>query len=96
MDRSTRQILNPIGEKQTRQRPDAAVKGKGRERPVIGLLNNSKPNVSFFLEAVEKEILSQAKGYQTFNMTKPRSAAACPDIDLLAERCDFVINAVAD
>lgn len=94
MDRSTRQILNPIGEKEARQMADAAMKRKGRERPVIGLLNNSKPNVSFFLEAVED--LLQAKGYETFNIVKPRTAARCPDIDLLAEGCEFVINAVAE
>lgn len=96
MDRSYQEILNPVGEKADRQKADAAVRRTGGRRPVIGLLNNSKPNVSFFLEAVEKELLSQEKEYQILNVTKPRSAGACPDIDRLAERCDYVINAVAD
>jgi len=50
--------------------------------------------VNRFLEAVEKDIL--ALGYRTVNVTKPRSAGPCPDIDALAERCDYVVNAVAD
>ena len=94
MNRSYQEILNPVGEKEAGQMADAVT--KGRDKPVIGLLNNSKPNVAFFLEALEKEILSQAEKYETLNVIKPRSAAACPDIDLLAERCDYVINAVAD
>lgn len=89
-----REILNPTGEKTARQRTEAARRREGGERPVIGLLNNSKPNVSFFLETVDD--LLRAKGYDTFNTIKPRTAAPCPDIDALAERCDFVINAVAE
>ena len=96
MNRSYQEILNPVGEKEAGQMADAVTKGKGRDKPVIGLLNNSKPNVAFFLEALEKEILSQAEKYETLNAIKPRSAAPCPDIDLLAGRCDYVINAVAD
>ena len=90
------EILNPVGEKEAGRKADAVTQGKGRDKPVIGLLNNSKPNVAFFLEAVEKELLSQAKRYETVNVVKPRSAGPCPDIELLAERCDYVINAVAD
>ncbi len=87
-------ILNPIGENAARQRTGAATQGKAREKPVIGLLNNSKLNVSFFLDTVEG--LLQDQGYETFNTIKPRTAAPCPDIDLLAGRCDFVINAVSE
>lgn len=93
---SYRAILNPVGEKEGRQAAGAATRVKRRDRPVIGLLDNSKPNVAFFLEAVEREILSGGKAYQTLTITKPRSAGACPDIDLLAGRCDYVVNAVAD
>lgn len=87
-------ILNPIGENAARQRIGTATQGKGREKPVIGLLNNSKLNASFFLDTVEG--LLQDRGYETLNTLKPRTAAPCPDIDLLAERCDFVINAVSE
>lgn len=96
MDRSYQEILNPVGEKAARQKADAAVRRTGGRRRVIGLLNNSKPNVAFFLKAVENELRSQGKGYQTLKVSKPRSAGPCPDIDRLAERCDYVINAVAD
>lgn len=96
MNRPYAEILNPVGAKETRQRGDAAASGKARGTPVIGLLNDSKPNVAFFLQAVEEAILSEGKGYQIFNSTKPKSAGPSPDIDLLAERCDFVINAVSD
>lgn len=94
MGRSYQEILNPVGETAARQMVEATTKRKGSGRPVIGLLNNSKPNASFFLETVED--LLRAKGYETFSIVKPRTAACCPDIDLLAERCDFVINAVAE
>jgi len=87
-------ILNPTAENAAREGSGAAIKGKERARPVIGLLNNSKLNVSFFLETVGG--LLRKEGYETFNTTKPRTAAPCPDIDLLAERCDFVINAVSE
>lgn len=94
MERSYTEIMNPLGEKAGRQSAHGASKRKRAAKPVIGLLNNSKLNVSFFLETVEG--LLHGKGYETFNTVKPRTAAPCPDIDLLAERCDFVINAVAE
>jgi len=97
MVRGGTQILSPVGCQQVgRQDDPAAGVTNGEKRTVIGLLNNSKPNVDFFLEALRKEILAQGKGYDVLGMTKPRSAAPCPEIDALAKRCSFVINAVAD
>jgi len=90
------EILNPIGERSGGRKAAAVTQRKSRDKPVIGLLNNSKPNVAFFLETVEKELLAQAAGYEIVNIVKPKSAGPCPDIELLAERCDYVINAVAD
>jgi hypothetical protein len=90
------EILNPVGERQARRKAAAVNQRKGRGKPVIGLLNNSKPNVALFLGAVESELLGQGKNYETVNVVKPKSAGPCPDIELLAERCDYVINAVAD
>lgn len=90
------EILNPVGEKKGGRKVAAVTRRKRRDKPVIGLLSNGKPNVAFFLEAIEQELHAQATGYETFNVVKPRSAGACPDIELLAERCDYVINAVAD
>lgn len=96
MESSFRDILNPVGEPAAARRPAAAAAKGGRARPVIGLLNNSKPNVSFFLAAVEQALRSRGRQYEIFSIIKPRSAGACPDIEGLAGRCDYVINAVAD
>ena len=94
MDHPYRDILNPVGQTAGRTRAVAAARGRSSGEPVVGLLNNSKPNVSYFLEAVGKDV--RATGYRTVNVTKPRSAGPAPDIDALAARCDYVINAVAD
>ncbi|MBI3041262.1 MAG: hypothetical protein HYY78_00340 [Betaproteobacteria bacterium] len=97
MVRSGTQILSPVGIQQAgRQHAPTGRAGRGEKGLAIGLLNNSKPNVDFFLDALRKEILAQGNGYEVISVTKPRSAAPCPDIDALAKRCSFVINAVAD
>ena len=92
----TQEILNPVGTKEPRRKPGAVTRTKSRDKPVIGLLNNSKPNVAPFLEAIASELLGQGKQYETVNVVKPRSAGPSPEIEFLAERCDYVINAVAD
>jgi len=94
MNSPRQELLNPVGETAALDGRAAAIREKASGKPVVGLLNNSKPNVSHFLEAIEKDI--RAQGYRTVNVTKPRSAGPCPDIDALAERCDYVVNAVAD
>jgi hypothetical protein len=88
-------ILSPAGVAALHRKPGPASRKSAAGKPVIGLLNNSKPNVACFLEALEDE-LRRGGDYEIVSMTKPRSAAAAPDIDALAERCHFVINAVAD
>jgi hypothetical protein len=96
MDAFYKEILNPAGQKDnTHEAVEASTRGKGKDKAVVGLLNNSKPNVSFFLEAIEKELLHRGD-YEIMNISKPRSAAACPNINAIAERCGFLINAVAD
>ena len=90
------EILNPVGERQGGRKAAAVTQRKTRDKPVIGLLNNSKPNVAFFLEAIEQELCASGTNYEIVNVVKPKSAGPCPDIELLAERCDYVINAVAD
>ncbi len=44
------EILNPVGKKEPRRKPHAVTQAKSSDKPVIGLLNNSKPNVALFLE----------------------------------------------
>jgi hypothetical protein len=87
-------LLNPIGEKAGGRTPDAGPRAKRREKPIVGLLNNSKPNVSHFLAVLQEDMRS--KGFETVSIVKPRSAAPCPDAASLANQCDYVINAVAD
>ena len=88
------EILNPIASARTPCHRGISLKSSTAPRQTVALLNNSKPNVAFFLEALEKEI--RTRGYHVLNVVKPRSAGPCPDIDALASRCDYVINAVAD
>jgi len=96
MDAFYKEILNPAGQKDSAyDAVETSTHAKGGDKAVVGLLNNGKPNVSFFLEAIEKELL-QRGNYEIMNVHKPRSAAACPDINAIAERCGFLINAVAD
>jgi|KBSMisStaDraftv2_1062788.scaffolds.fasta_scaffold548333_2 hypothetical protein len=92
----SQEILNPVGERQGGRKAAAVTRRKVRGKPVIGLLNNSKPNVAFFLETIEQELRAPGTNYEIINVVKPKSAGPCPDIELLAERCDYVINAVAD
>jgi hypothetical protein len=88
-------ILSPVGAVGVRTgRHDPTPRNAG-SKPVIGLLNNSKPNVAYFLEAIADELRKRGE-YETVTITKPRSAAAAPNIEAIAEQCDFVINAVAD
>ena len=64
---------------------------------VAGILSNRKPNADIFLERVEEllkerytfaEILKREKGIST---PVPEGV-----VNELAERCDFVINAIGD
>lgn len=94
MNTSMVSILNPAGDAAARHAVGISPKNTAGGKSRIGLLNNSKPNVAIFLAALEGEL--QTAGYDTLNVTKPRSAGPCPELDGLASQCDFVINAVAD
>ena len=88
-------VLNPVGAIGTHTAASAARTRDAAERTVVGLIDNSKPNVSLFLRSIE-EGLRASGTYDIVAVTKPRSAGACPDLEALAARCDFVVNAVAD
>src|SRR5262249_37303048 len=45
---------------------------------------------------VEKELSARAPDFKVMNFIKPRSAGPSPELEQIAESCDFVINAVAD
>ena len=88
-------ILNPLAAVTARASPSRRAHARRGERRVIGLLDNSKPNVATFLRTVEEAL--RARGdYDFVTVPKPRSAGPAPDLPTLSERCDFVINAVAD
>src|SRR5215831_551162 len=89
-------ILIPTADQEVRVNARKAARtGNGTQR-VIGLLNNSKPNVNFFLESIDAELASRFPDYKIVNFVKPRSAGPCLELDNIAEQCDFAINAVAD
>lgn len=89
-----RDVLNPVGIVSP-QPHDTAKAKPNRVNPVIGLLDNSKPNAALFLQGVAAR-LRENGGYEVVTIAKPRSAAACAQLDAIAARCDVVINAVAD
>lgn len=95
MEHSTSEIMNPLGRVNFVVPVTRATARTHGTRRVVGLLDNGKPNVSIFLSAIETDL--QPHGcYEVVSVTKPRSAAPSPDVTLLSEQCDFVINAVAD
>ena len=94
MKPSTGLILHPAGDSVARHAAGISPTSTAGRKPRVGLLNNSKPNVAIFLAALEGDL--QAEGYDTLNVTKPRSAGPCPELDGLALQCDYVINAVAE
>ena len=96
MSRSPQEILAPTAEQGVSVNAHKIARtGNGAQR-VIGLLNNSKPNVNYFLEAIDAELVSRFPDYKIVNFVKPRSAGPCLELDDIAEQCDFAINAVAD
>jgi hypothetical protein len=95
MDSVYSDILNPVALVSAQAKAGMTTRHARGDRRVIALLNNSKPNVDFFLGAVAEE-LRRRGDYEVVNFTKHRSAEPCTDLKALATRCDFAINAVAD
>jgi hypothetical protein len=90
------EILSPLGEQSPPRRINVDAGKTARPKPLIGLLDNSKPNVAIFLQALETRLGERSGSYEFIRATKPRSAMPCPGLDALAAQCDYVINAVAD
>lgn len=88
-------ILNPVAMVGTQDNAGMTTRRARGGKRVIALLNNSKPNVGYFLEAVAEE-LRRSGDYEIVNVAKHRSAEPCADLEALATRCDLAINAVAD
>ena len=94
MNEKHERILNPLGAIAARAVLAHGARHRRGARRVIGLLDNSKPNVAEFLKTIEEE-LQRSGDYEIVTAMKPRSAGPA-DVATLANRCDFVINAVAD
>ena len=89
-------ILSPVGDTGTTREPAAAPSRVRNAKQVIGLIDNGKPNVALFVRALKRQMSERGVASEFVEVTKPRSAMPCPDLDALAGRCDYVINAVAD
>jgi hypothetical protein len=90
------EVLVPTADQRTSVRAHRIAKSDNGARRVIGLLNNSKPNVNFFLQTIDTELTARFPDYRIVNFVKPRSAGPCLELDEIATQCDFAINAVAD
>ena len=95
MARPKQCILNPIADAFTPTLEQVAGGKLGNDARAIGFIDNSKPNVSWLVEVLARE-LGTAGEPDIINVAKPRSAGPSPDIDFLAGRCRLVVNAVGD
>jgi len=86
-------ILDPTAERDPAGRPLAARSGKPG---TVGLLDIRKPRGDIFLNEVEADL--RARGITVMREAKPTYTKPAP-VDLrraIAERCDAVIEALAD
>ena len=96
MSPSPQEILVPTADQDVTVKAHRVGRSVSGAQRVIGLLNNSKPNVNFFLETIGAEFAARFPDYRIVNFVKPRSAGPCLELDAIAKQCDFAINAVAD
>jgi hypothetical protein len=92
---STEVLLDPTGERQLSQRASAA-RLTGLANAKIGLLDISKARGDVFLDRLETKLV--AAGVEIERFKKPTFTKPAP-LDLrqqIAERCDAVIEALAD
>ena len=90
------EILDPTGERETVERALAArAQATGEPRRIV-LLDIRKPRGDVFLDALEAELA--AHGHAVERAWKPTfTKPAPPDLrSEIAERCDAVIEALAD
>lgn len=90
------EILDPTGELEAVERPLAALRLSTGEGARIALLDIRKPRGDVFLDALEQELVGL--GHAVERAAKPTFTKPAP-ADLraeIAERCDAVIEALAD
>jgi hypothetical protein len=89
------EVLDPTGEREGVERPLAARLPAGRPAR-IALLDIRKPRGDVFLDFLEEQLV--ARGHAVERTAKPTFTKPAP-ADLrrdIAERCDAVIEALAD
>ncbi len=89
------ELLDPTGELEAVERPLAPPLGAG-EPARIALLDIRKPRGDVFLDALEADLA--ARGHEVVRTGKPTFTKPAPaDVRReIAERCDAVIEALAD
>jgi len=88
-------LLDPTGERAPTGRPRAA-RLAGFEGRTVGLLDISKPRGDLFLDVIESTL--RARGAEVVRFKKPTFTKPAPT-DLrqeITERCEAVIEALAD
>jgi hypothetical protein len=88
------ELLDPTGEREATERPLAAKLGAGPF--TIALLDIRKPRGDVFLDALEADLAG--RGHEVVRTGKPTFTKPAPaDVrSEIAERCDAVIEALAD
>jgi hypothetical protein len=91
------ELLVPTGVVTTQSLPLAPRPADLRGR-VIGLLDNGKSNTAPFLARLAERLPEAVSGATIVSQAKPTAArpAAGEVLELLAQRCDVVINGIAD
>ena len=88
-------LIDPTNEASPSRRT-TATRLDSLEQKTVGLLDISKARGNIFLDRVEEKLL--ARGVQVLRFSKPTFTKVAP-VDLrqqIAERCDAVIEALAD
>ena len=87
------ELLDPTGELETIERPMAP---RGDRPARVALLDIRKPRGDVFLDELEAQLAGQ--GFEVERTSKPTfTKPAPPDVRReIAERCDAVIEALAD
>jgi hypothetical protein len=95
MARRKQCLLSPVADAFAPAPAHAGGRQMDTNARAIGFIDNSKPNVSAFVKTLARELGATGEA-DIVSVAKPRSAGPLPDIASLANRCRFVVNAVAD
>ncbi|WP_254525907.1 UGSC family (seleno)protein [Natrinema caseinilyticum] len=90
------EILSPVGEVQTDDRP-IATRLSSLEGTTIGFLDNAKTNADVFLAEVSRILTEEYAVEETVHRSKDNTAIPAGSIaSYLATHCDAVVNAYGD